>query len=77
MPTNIPVSALGGKSLFGEFLASIGSNLSHFPTGPGLSDPFWVYFAVYHVGLFTSQPSSIPRPLLCSQQLHFSLCFTR
>lgn len=56
VPTNIPVSVLGGKSLFGEFLASIGANLAQFPKGPALTDRFWLYFIVYHVGLFTSTP---------------------
>lgn len=55
IPTNIPVSVLGGKSLFGEFLGSIGANLAHFPKGPALTDRFWLYFIVYHVGLFTSE----------------------
>lgn len=36
MPTNIPVPVLGGQSLFGKFLGSIGAELAHFPTGPAL-----------------------------------------
>ena len=35
-------------------MESIGQNLSHFPTGPALDDPFWLYFATYHIGLFTT-----------------------
>jgi photosystem I subunit PsaO len=36
------------------FMASIGDNLSHFPTGPTLSDPFWLYLTTWHVGLFVA-----------------------
>ena len=54
IPSCIPVSGFGGSSLFGEFLGSIGSNLSQFPKGPGLDDTFWLYLTVYHVGLFTT-----------------------
>lgn len=64
LPTNIPVPLLNGKSLFGEFLGSIAANLAQFPKGPALEDRFWLYFAVYHVGLFTSRP-----PLSTSQGL--------
>lgn len=46
--------ALGGKSLFGLFTASIGENLAHFPVGPQMDDRFWLYFTIYHVGLFTT-----------------------
>eukprot|EP00877_Chromochloris_zofingiensis_P009535 jgi/Chrzof1/4835/Cz15g01010.t1_PSAO[v5.2] len=52
IPSNIPVSAFGGKSLFGLFTASIGQELSHFPVGPALTDDFWLYLIVYHAGLF-------------------------
>lgn len=41
IPSNIPVSAFGGQSLFGAFTQSIGQELSHFPTGPALGDKFW------------------------------------
>lgn len=41
VPSNIPVPALGGESLFGQFLGSIGQELSHFPRGPALDDRFW------------------------------------
>lgn len=41
VPSNIPVSAFGGQSLFGAFTQSIGQELSHFPTGPALGDKFW------------------------------------
>ncbi|KAK9828864.1 hypothetical protein WJX72_002460 [[Myrmecia] bisecta] len=54
IPANIPTGALGGNSLFGLFLGSIGENLSHFPIGPSLTDKFWLYLIVYHVGLFTT-----------------------
>ena len=54
LPTNIPVSVLGGKSFFGEFLGSIGYHLAHFPTPPAITDKFWLYLIVYHVGLFTT-----------------------
>eukprot|EP00884_Botryococcus_braunii_P017252 jgi/Botrbrau1/420/Bobra.110_2s0070.1 len=52
VPANIPVAAFGGKSLFGLLLESIGQELAKFPTGPALTDPFWLYLVLYHVGLF-------------------------
>eukprot|EP00891_Asterochloris_glomerata_P006088 jgi/Astpho2/6088/Aster-04035 len=52
VPTTIGVPILNGSSFFGQFMASIGSNLAHFPTGPKLDDPFWLYLTVYHAGLF-------------------------
>jgi photosystem I subunit PsaO len=54
IPSNIPVSAFGGKSLFGLLTASIGENLAHFPTGPSLDDPFWLYLLSWHIGLFVT-----------------------
>ena len=41
LPSMIPVPALGGESLFGQFTASIGEQLAHFPVGPALTDRFW------------------------------------
>lgn len=41
IPSNIPVSGFGGKSLFGLFTESIGQQLAHFPQGPALTDDFW------------------------------------
>mmetsp|Transcript_14658 Transcript_14658/g.44282 ORF Transcript_14658/g.44282 Transcript_14658/m.44282 type:complete len:142 (+) Transcript_14658:84-509(+) len=52
LPSNIGVSALGGKSLFGAFVSSIGQELAHFPTGPALDSNFWLYMVTWHVGLF-------------------------
>jgi len=52
VPSNIGVPAFGGASLFGKFTQSIGANLAHFPTGPPLNDPFWLYLLVWHCGLF-------------------------
>lgn len=52
IPSNIGVSAFGGKSLFGLFTASIGEQLAHFPTGPALTDNFWLYMITWHIGLF-------------------------
>ncbi len=46
VPTTIGVPILNGSSFFGQFMASIGSNLAHFPTGPKLDDPFWLYLTV-------------------------------
>jgi len=51
-PSNIAVGAFGGKSLFGLLMGSIGENLAHFPTGPALNDPFWLYLTTWHLGLF-------------------------
>lgn len=53
IPSNIGVPSFGGASLFGKFTQSIGENLAHFPVGPGVNDPFWLYFVTWHVGLFT------------------------
>jgi photosystem I subunit PsaO len=52
IPSNIGVSAFDGKSLFGLFTQSIGENLANFPTGPALSDKFWLYMVTWHLGLF-------------------------
>lgn len=38
-PSSIP--AIDGNSLTGLFFSSIGTELSHFPTGPALTSPFW------------------------------------
>jgi len=54
IPSAIPTGALGGNSLFSLFTASIGEELSHFPIGPAITDRFWLYFIIYHVGLFTA-----------------------
>merc|ERR1719420_186843 len=53
IPSAIPVSGFNGSSLFSKFTASIGAELGHFPTGPALDSDFWIYFSLYHVGLFT------------------------
>ncbi|KMZ66309.1 Photosystem I subunit O [Zostera marina] len=50
VPSSIP--AIGGNSLTGLFLNSIGTELSHWPTGPGLSSPFWLWCVTWHLGLF-------------------------
>ena len=50
IPSNIGVSAFGGQSLFGLFQSSIAENLAHFPTGPALTDKFWLYMITWHVG---------------------------
>merc|ERR1719313_2211031 len=52
VPSSIPVSGFGGDSLFSKFTSSIGDELAHFPTGPALNSDFWIYFALYHIGLF-------------------------
>merc|ERR1719450_312897 len=52
IPSAIPVSGFGGGSLFSKFIDSIGTELSHFPSGPALDSPFWIYFVLYHIGLF-------------------------
>lgn len=52
IPSNIPVSAFGGQSLFGLFTSQIGQELAHFPTGPSLDSPFWLYLLTWHMGLF-------------------------
>lgn len=54
IPSNIGVSAFGGKSLFGLFTESIGANLANFPQGPALDDKFWLYMVTWHLGLFVT-----------------------
>jgi photosystem I subunit PsaO len=54
IPSSISVPGFGGNSLFGLFNASIAENLAKFPQGPALSDKFWLYMVLWHVGLFTA-----------------------
>jgi photosystem I subunit PsaO len=54
VPSNIGVQTFGGKSLFGAFMESIGSELAHFPVGPALTDNFWLLMITWHVGLFVT-----------------------
>uniref|UniRef100_A0A061RKB7 Photosystem I subunit PsaO n=1 Tax=Tetraselmis sp. GSL018 TaxID=582737 RepID=A0A061RKB7_9CHLO len=54
VPSNIPVSGLGGASLFGKFTESIGQELAKFPQGPALGDDFWLYLITWHLGLFVA-----------------------
>jgi photosystem I subunit PsaO len=49
-PSSIP--AINGKSLTSLFFESIGAELSHFPTGPGLESDFWLWMFLWHFGLF-------------------------
>ncbi|WP_439108263.1 hypothetical protein, partial [Flagellimonas lutimaris] len=49
-PSSIPV--INGDSLTGLFFSSIGTELSHFPTGPALTSPFWLWLVLWHLGLF-------------------------
>ncbi|KAK4779547.1 hypothetical protein SAY87_015653 [Trapa incisa] len=49
-PSSIP--AIDGKSLTGLFFESIGAELAHFPTGPALTSPFWLWLVTWHLGLF-------------------------
>ncbi|EFN53760.1 hypothetical protein CHLNCDRAFT_14460, partial [Chlorella variabilis] len=51
-PSNIAVPAFGNQSLFGAFTKSIGEELAHFPTGPALTDDFWLLMVTWHMGLF-------------------------
>merc|ERR1712205_277163 len=53
IPSAIPTSGFGGSSLFSNFIASIGRELSRFPRGPTLDSDFWLFLILYHVGLFT------------------------
>ena len=49
-PSSIP--AIKGESLTGLFFQSIGNELSHWPTGPALTSPFWLWLVCWHFGLF-------------------------
>ncbi|NBH36901.1 photosystem I protein PsaO, partial [Clostridiaceae bacterium] len=51
-PSSIPV--INGDSLTGLFFSSIGTELSHFPTGPALTSPFWLWLVLWHLGLFVT-----------------------
>eukprot|EP00245_Coleochaete_scutata_P002656 TRINITY_DN1359_c0_g1_i2.p1 TRINITY_DN1359_c0_g1~~TRINITY_DN1359_c0_g1_i2.p1 ORF type:complete len:153 (-),score=28.16 TRINITY_DN1359_c0_g1_i2:411-869(-) len=50
VPSSIP--AINGDSLSGLFFSSIGPELAHFPTGPAIDSPFWLWMVTWHVGLF-------------------------
>nr|7Y5E_O2 Chain O2, Photosystem I subunit O [Porphyridium purpureum]7Y5E_ON Chain ON, Photosystem I subunit O [Porphyridium purpureum]7Y7A_O7 Chain O7, Photosystem I subunit O [Porphyridium purpureum]7Y7A_Oo Chain Oo, Photosystem I subunit O [Porphyridium purpureum] len=52
VPSNIPL--LDGKGLTPAFVASISDNLSRWPQGPQLADPFWLLMGMWHVGLFAT-----------------------
>jgi photosystem I subunit PsaO len=54
VPSAIPVGAFGGSSLFGLLNQQIGTELAHFPTGPALDSPFWLYLCTWHIGLFAT-----------------------
>lgn len=54
IPSAIPVSAFGGQSLFGALNGRIAELLGQFPTGPALSDDFWLLMVTWHVGLFVT-----------------------
>ncbi|MCO5556657.1 hypothetical protein L7F22_010208 [Adiantum nelumboides] len=49
-PSSIP--AINGQSLTGLFFNSIGPELAHWPTGPALTSPFWLWMITWHIGLF-------------------------
>ncbi|XP_002976132.2 photosystem I subunit O [Selaginella moellendorffii] len=49
-PSSIP--AINGDSLTGLFFGSIGPELAHWPTGPALTSPFWLWMILWHLGLF-------------------------
>ncbi|GFZ07283.1 photosystem I subunit O [Actinidia rufa] len=49
-PSSVP--AINGDSLTGLFFQSIGAELSHFPTGPAVTSPFWLWMVCWHLGLF-------------------------
>mgnify|MGYP007114763474 CR=1 FL=1 len=54
VPAASPAPAFGGRSLLSVFTESIGQELSHFPTGPAMDSQFWLYLAIFHVGLFAT-----------------------
>jgi photosystem I subunit PsaO len=49
----VSVPAFGNNSLFGRFREAIVQELAHWPVGPALTDPFWLYLVLWHAGLFT------------------------
>merc|ERR1711904_312269 len=52
IPSSIPVGSFGGESLFWRLNESIKIGFDNFPTGPGVTDPFWIYMLTWHIGLF-------------------------
>ena len=54
IPSAIAVPALGDKSLFLCLCQSITEELAHFPTGPAIDSPFWLYLLTWHIGLFVT-----------------------
>ncbi|CAD7704899.1 unnamed protein product [Ostreobium quekettii] len=53
-PSSIGVPAYDGNSLFGSLLGQIVKEWQHFPTGPALDSPFWLYLITWHLGLFVT-----------------------
>eukprot|EP00246_Nothoceros_aenigmaticus_P011619 TRINITY_DN3231_c0_g1_i1.p1 TRINITY_DN3231_c0_g1~~TRINITY_DN3231_c0_g1_i1.p1 ORF type:complete len:152 (+),score=26.85 TRINITY_DN3231_c0_g1_i1:142-597(+) len=49
-PSSLPI--INGQSLSGLFFNSIGPELAHWPTGPALTSPFWLWLFTWHFGLF-------------------------
>ncbi|KAJ0973382.1 hypothetical protein J5N97_021341 [Dioscorea zingiberensis] len=49
-PSSVPL--INGNSLTGLFFQSIGEELAHWPTGPALTSPFWLWLVTWHLGLF-------------------------
>merc|ERR1712241_224954 len=54
IPSSIPVGSFGGESLFWRLNESIKIGFDNFPTGPGVTDPFWIYMLTWHIGLFVT-----------------------
>ena len=40
--------------MFWELNQSIADLFKVFPTGPALTDPFWIYMITWHIGLFST-----------------------
>uniref|UniRef100_A0A7S4X549 Photosystem I subunit O n=1 Tax=Mesostigma viride TaxID=41882 RepID=A0A7S4X549_MESVI len=52
IPASIPAFGTTGTSLNSLFFESIGQEMAHFPTGPAVTDDFWLYMILWHFGLF-------------------------
>mmetsp|Transcript_625 Transcript_625/g.1080 ORF Transcript_625/g.1080 Transcript_625/m.1080 type:complete len:139 (+) Transcript_625:250-666(+) len=52
IPSNIPL--FEGKGLTPAFIAAIQDNLSRYPKGPELDDPFWTLCFMFHLGMFAT-----------------------
>ncbi|KAJ8905374.1 hypothetical protein NDN08_001881 [Rhodosorus marinus] len=54
VPSSIPagIPLFNGSGLTQAYWASIADNLSRYPKGPALDDPYWTLMVMWHIGMF-------------------------